>query len=333
MLHITNGDSVGDSLRRSGLRGDVLAWQDVLHEGPVPAGLPLAALSQLRAQSIASAGWGRYDDVLASFRARDTALAAYREHDEVVLWFEHDLYDQLQLIQVLDWLDAHPPSTTRLSLLCIGAYPVAPRFIGLGQLTPEQLAALYPRRHPITPAELALGRAAWAAFRAPDPTAIESLLAADTSALPYLAGALTRLLEEYPATADGLSRTDRQILATIAADADIPPRLFAAAQDLEDRPFMGDLTFWTHVRDLSTGDHPLLALVDGGGFSMPAERGNGAAFVAQRLALTETGRAVLAGYADWASLHPLDRWIGGVHLIGPAPAWRWDADHHRLQHL
>ena len=38
-LHLTNGDITVDLLRRAGLASQALAWADVLHEGPVPAGL------------------------------------------------------------------------------------------------------------------------------------------------------------------------------------------------------------------------------------------------------------------------------------------------------
>ena len=36
LLHVTNGESAGNTLRQTALGGAVLSWQDVLHEGPVP---------------------------------------------------------------------------------------------------------------------------------------------------------------------------------------------------------------------------------------------------------------------------------------------------------
>lgn len=57
MLHITNGDCVSGCLRVGGVPGDMVAWCDVLHEGPVPAGLSHAKLSKVRAEFIASRGW------------------------------------------------------------------------------------------------------------------------------------------------------------------------------------------------------------------------------------------------------------------------------------
>lgn len=333
MLHITNGDSAGQTIGATGLSGDWLAWQDVLHEGPVPVGLALADLSEERARYIAGQGWGDAAAVLASFRARDAALAASLTQDEVVLWFEHDLFDQLQLIQLLDWFAGQSLGATRLSLICINTFPGKTRFLGLGELTVAELASLYPTRHTVTADELALGRAAWAAFRAPDPTAIETLLAGGASALPYLADALRRFLEEYPAMGDGLARADREALQVIAAGSETPRALFAAQQALEEAPFMGDTTMWSHLRALGSGPRPLLTVAGDGHFLLPREAPDADQFAAQRLALTADGRAVLAGQADYLALDGIDRWLGGVHLRHPqvdAPLWRWDAAGRRL---
>src|SRR4030095_10658531 len=84
------------------VQGTMLPWRDVLHEGPVRTGLSLEELSVERARFIAEAGWGVLPDVMKSFGERDATFRQAGRHDEIVLWFEHDLYDQLQLIQVLD---------------------------------------------------------------------------------------------------------------------------------------------------------------------------------------------------------------------------------------
>src|SRR6476661_10402608 len=57
LLHVTNGESAGNTLRQTGLGGAVLPWQDVLHEGPVPA---VARVELLRARSVflSECGWG-----------------------------------------------------------------------------------------------------------------------------------------------------------------------------------------------------------------------------------------------------------------------------------
>jgi hypothetical protein len=46
--------------------------------------------------------------------------------------------------------------------------------------------------------------------------------------------------------------------------------------------------------------------------------------------LTDLGRDLLAGRDDRIARCGIDRWLGGVHLTGPGPHWRWDRAHERL---
>ena len=239
MLHVTNGASV--SLDRTGLGGEILTWQDVLHEGPVPAGLGQEELSRLRGIFLDSA-WPGPSSAAEVLAQRDRALARFTEHEEVALWFEHDLYDQLQLIQILDWFHGRASGTTRLSLISIDDY--------LGRLTGEQLATLWTGRHTITPAELDLAAEAWHAFRSPDPIDLENLLGSDTLALPFLAGALLRHLQQFPSVENGLARTERQILELVDDGRTSFGSLFRADQQREERIFMGDGSFARYVRGL-----------------------------------------------------------------------------------
>src|SRR5215472_8872566 len=224
MLHVTNGTSV--SLSDTGLDGEVLAWLDVLHEGPVPGGLGADELRRVRGLFLDAELPGETPAELELAR-RDAVLEAHRE---LVLWFEHDLFDQLQLIQILDRVQF----AARASLICTDRY--------LGPMTAPELAALWPARRTVSDVQYGLAEAAWRAFRSPDPTAIESLLARDTTALPFLAGALRRHLEQFPAVENGLARTERQILQVALAGRHNFPSLFTAEQQMEDRVFMGNTT-------------------------------------------------------------------------------------------
>lgn len=326
MLHVTNGDIAAELIRDSGLQGETLPWRDVLHEGPVPSGLDPAALRRVRAEFIAASGWAPLEQVLADFEKRDATLArALAAGDEIVLWFEHDLYDQLQLIQLLDWLSGQDRKTLRAELICIGEHPEVPRFQGLGQLSPAQMAALFPARRPIGARELELGRIAWAAFRSRDPSHLQALVDGDLSALPYLAGALVRHLEQFPSLRGGLARTERQILVELArgpAHPRSPSALFVAVAETEERSYMGDTTFLQYLRGLAGGPRPLVSLPPEVTQIVPGDPAS--------VRITADGLAVLAGELDWPALNPLDRWLGGVHLRGQAPPWRWDPERRRL---
>jgi len=168
---------------------------------------------------------------------------------------------------------------------------------------------------PLDEAEHALACRAWGAVRSADLHAVQRRWLAGTPGLPDLAPALERLLEEHPATTDGLARTERQILVALReaggeGAAVSPALLFSTASQAEERPFHGDPTLWWRATRLT----PLVERAGGGG-----------------LALTADGTRVLAGEADAAELlAPLDRWVGGVHHAG-APAVRWDPAARRLR--
>jgi len=332
MLHVTNGDAVVQMLERTELGGRFLPWQDVLHEGPVPARLSREELAGVREDFLASCGWGTVETLRGMFVRRDDKLAAAVGKEPIVLWFEHDLYDQLQIIQVLDLVASRSEADRDVSMICIDAFPGRPDFCGLGELSVPELLSLWPNRRNVKDAAYRVARAAWTAFRSDDPRAIERVLAAGTEALPFLAGALRRLLQEYPSTRHGLSRTDAQILRAVAEGHERPTELFnRSATGMEEAPFMGDATLWLHVERLCTCDPPLLAVREGETWTRPRWLGPpDRAFLSQELRITATGASVLDGNRDAVALHGIDRWLGGVHLRGADSAWRWDEDNGAL---
>jgi hypothetical protein len=305
MLHLTNGDVVGDALSESELPGAVLPWRDVLPNGPVPGGLSLSALSEVRVRFLADCGWADFGNAASEFARRDGVLAGSADEDEIVLWFEWDLYDQLQLSQILAWLADQEERAAELSLVDYAGY--------LGDLTASELVALFPERRPVTSEQLQLARRAGSAFRSSDPTEIEEVIGSDTRPLPHVAAAFRRHLKEFPDVVAGLSRTERQILESAAEAPRTREELFQAQQDREERLFMGDRSFCVHVDRLAAGPEPLLAENDG------------------RVRVTQAGIDVLAGQADNVRLNGVDRWLGGVHLEDGSAAWRWDGTEGRLR--
>jgi hypothetical protein len=321
-LHVANGTSTTSTIHDAGIPGATSIWADPLHEGPVPE-VPDEELLRIRAAYLADEGHALEALVAEMLHWREV-LDDVDAYDQLVLWYEHDLFDQLNLIQVLDRLAARQPWPKPVSLISIGSFPGRPRFKGLGELTARELGPLFGARQPVTAAQLALGSHAWGAFRSADPRAIEVLLDTDTSALPYLATALERHLEEFPATTDGLSRTERRLLE-LASPGPIDLRAAFEYMHAEETAFyIADLSFAHTVRDLSAPPVPLIEI--------RGRLGQGRASLAGAVELTPTGREVLAGRADRVAECGLERWLGGVHLAAPGPLWRWDRAHERIVH-
>ena len=208
------------------------------------------------------------DDTTAELTRWRAAIAAGDPFDELVLWYEHDLFDQLNLIQLLSWLAALPGGAPRTTLISINTFPGRDHFKGLGELTPPELASLFGARQPVGASQFALAQSSWQAFRSSDPRSIEQLLDGDTSALPFLAAALRRHLEEFPWTGDGLSRTERRLLELLAPGPTRLGAIFPRMHDLETAFYIADLSFL----DVAMGLAAAAARPDRGGSGRPIAR-------------------------------------------------------------
>lgn len=334
-LHLTNGDIAASALARSGLPGDILTWRDLLHDGPVPSDRDRVAFRRARGEFLASRGWSRESALIADFEERDARLDGITADDEVVLWFEPDLYDQLQLLQVLSRLAERPDHERPV-------VSIAPADCYLGPLAPNKFVPLFEARRAIRDADLALGQAAWEAFTSPTPDALLAVTDRldrevtarayaydDSERLPHLVAALRRQLEEYPDTKAGLSRSERQLCEALAPGTITLAKLFAAHQTTESWVWLGDSSFAWYVQRLSDCSHPLVVHTNGSRVIAPPGDSDSRSFWDRTVQLTPLGHDVVRDRADHVRQNGIDRWIGGVHCHA-GQYWRWDPHHYRL---
>lgn len=320
MLHLHNGDSTANTLREAGFPGTHCAFREALTSGPTPHGLSPDEWFDLRARHLSTLAEPGFGTIRRELRAQTDTLNHLNQHDEIILWFEHDLFCQTHLIYLLDHFARHPVTPARLSLICINQFPGQPNFRGLGELTAEQMASLFDTRHAITPAEFQLAQRAWAAYGAPDPPAIVALLDTDTSALPFLRAALLLHLGRFPSVTHGLSQAESTLLSLIAEGHTSYLKLCLAFFNAMPAYGLGDLALQEDLQRMAQGTHPLIEL---------NEFNDDASWRNVTCQLTVTGEQVRAHAADFVTLNGLDRWLGGVHLTGEN-LWRWDAQRQRL---
>lgn len=298
LLNIINGDALIPIMQTANISGDFLPWRDFLHAGPVPEDFTLTELSKIRAYYIHKQGFGQFFDIHQDFQKRNATLANHQYYDKIILWFEHDLYDQLQLIQILAWFaEQNVTVPPQLSLICTNNY--------LHECSPQKILTLSLYEELITPQHLDLAKKAWRAFRQPTPLLWSALLKEKTSTLPFLKGAIQRLLEEYPNSKNGLSRSEHEALLIISKGKERPYEIFTTYQEQEDRKFMGDVIFWKILEDFKK-------------YKLILSQENG-----QKLTLTPLGKKVLNAKENWLGIKPINHWIGGVHLT-PDNLWCWD---------
>jgi len=291
----------------------------------VPAHLSPGSLREIRARYIAAVGWGEYHRVLKQFEERDDAVSSARYDQEFLLWFESDLYDQLQLLQVVDLLGGPGGVGDRLYLLC--------QHESLATLPADRARVMVEGKERVTDGQYASAAAAWAAFRSPDPSLLEALVKAGFPDHPYLGAALFRLLQQFPSTHNGLSLSEHNALEVIAAGRSRLNEAFVASHhEREQAVFLGDRVFVSYLEGMSVGERPLLLFDDGTSMRFPEEPEERSLFWDRKATLTKAGEDVLKGKQDHVRINGIHRWIGGVYLTGNGAVWRWDAESQSLHY-
>jgi hypothetical protein len=305
VLHVLNGDAARSVFEAAGLVGNVLVWRDILVEGPVTTGDDAVPMLNARVEFLSERLAIERERYARSAHEEAAALETARAHDEVVLWFEQDLFCAVNLWRLLDWFGRRPPMP-RLSLV----YPSIDEIKGLGALDSRALAARFAARVAVTNEMLALGRRAWAAYASADPLDGASLVDCEDDALPFVRNAFRCHLGRFPSVANGLNELEAATLAGLRRGPRNVDELFreVSTHPRVRRHGMGDVQFAATVRCLA----PLVR----------AE--------ARALSITEVGRDVIGGDADWLTVRPIDTWLGGVRLVEGRPLWRWDGARGRL---
>ncbi|MNO20065.1 ECF RNA polymerase sigma-E factor [compost metagenome] len=329
MLHIVNGDHVANKLRKGNLRGDILVWREVYPVGPVFLEMSEHHQSPSRSEYLESTLGIPPEDYISNCKSQEEVLHNFRKYDEVVLWFEHDLFDQLMLSFLLHWFSAQTLGHTKLNLLCIGNYPGIDLFKGLGQLTTKQLEKLSGTWQQIGGKELDTGRKIWEAYTSSDIMRHVDILHEDTSALPFAHAALELHLSRLPSAMNGLGIVEQTTLELVEQGVNTPWELFAEIGNRLSVLGMGDLEFWYRLKSMSERRPNALLEIQGSHSFPDYQKKTVPSFDKCVVALTKLGREVAAGEKDWVKVNGIDEWYGGLRLQDDV-AWRWNSEKKKL---
>lgn len=312
-LHIRCGNDIEAPLQRAGFKGDFLMFADPVCQGPVRTG---AEALEIRAQFIAAEYPGEtFADTIDVLRQADERLAKAGDYGRIVLWFEHDPYDQCLLVKLLSALHASGAHHRKVELISLDRFPGISKFIGIGQLSPAALRHMFNQRRPVPTAAYSLAIDTWAAFGAPSPLPLFNL-SGRSRALPFFGSAILRYLAELPSTTNGLAYTEQSILEILEGGPRPWGQIFREfLMERDPLPYHGDLMFLGTLLRLRDAGQPAVECD-----TTRFDRSNWGKAV---FSLTDVGRSLLEGQRDWMTCTPRERIHGGVTCFAD-PDWRWD---------
>lgn len=211
MLHVANGDALAEGLRAARV-GPVVAWREMMSDGPIPNHLRGEADWRERAAWLARDYPLDPAAYVADAAARLQRVAAEAHAGPVTLWFDPELFCQANLCHLVDWLAREAPDA-ELLLVPESRDPKA------------DLAALARNAVPLERPRRALARAFWNALASPDASGLERLARVDLSLWPEFAIGLRAQIARFPDTT-GRSAIEAEMARLRAQGATSLPELF-----------------------------------------------------------------------------------------------------------
>ena len=312
MMHFHNGDVAAMLARRVGIPGRHVPFRESLVGGPVQPHLPQHDWVEERAVFLCD----HYGENLLRVRnellEQEHVIDRAHEEEEVVLWFEHDLFCLIHLLYLFSRLS----KVRRISLIWC-PQPLATQ-------SEEDLFNLFELRAAVIPAMSTAAALAWRAFTSSDPTSLNRFLGADVADFPFLRDGLLLHASRFPSTRNGLGEVERRAVEGIDDGATDFISLFTRFDETPPRFGFGDGEFLRHLRRLATVAVPVITITGEDQANPPKAN----------FALTASGRNVLEGKDDFIEINvgngsQAGFWLGGAHLTRER-MWRWDAGQRQI---
>ncbi|MEW2922131.1 DUF1835 domain-containing protein [Muricauda sp. ANG21] len=211
LLHITNGDSFTSKLQSLQLQGDIITWREMLCEGKTLCTVGSESFWKTRFEFLSknykiSKSWF-VEKTLKEYRS----LCNHKQQDQIVLWFEYDLFCQINMLAVLSWLKTHRRHA-EISLVCSGKEDDSNKYYGLSELSDEKLLELYENRTMLSQDDIEYADYVWQLYCSDNPIRLENLINNDNFQFEYLSDALKTHLKRFPTIKNGLNELENHIL-------------------------------------------------------------------------------------------------------------------------
>ncbi|TCI92763.1 DUF1835 domain-containing protein [Tenacibaculum sp. M341] len=216
ILHITNGDSTTQLLKSQKIKGEIITWREMLCEGKTTTDVGSEDFWKTR-----------FDFLNTSYKVTkktfiDLTLKEYRNlckqnQDEIVLWFDYDLFCQVNLIAVVSWLKRYRKGR-KITLVQSGKTDESEKLVGFSELSSKGLKNLYSNRATLTKDDIEYADYIWQLYCSDSPLRLETVHKFNPSSpFIYLPDAIKAHLLRFPSIENGLNAVENEIIETVAS--------------------------------------------------------------------------------------------------------------------
>ena len=138
ILHITNGDFTTKYLKKLKFSGDFITWREMLSEGKTTTDVGSEAFWKTRFNFFKTSYKITKKPFIENTLKEYRNLCNKKSNKEIVLWFEHDLFCQINMLAVLSWLNRYRKGH-HISLVCSGKIEDSKKMFSLTELNKQQI--------------------------------------------------------------------------------------------------------------------------------------------------------------------------------------------------
>ncbi|MFD2567901.1 DUF1835 domain-containing protein [Pseudotenacibaculum haliotis] len=212
ILHITNGDSTTNYLQSLQFEGEFITWREMLCEGKTSIDVGSESFWKTR-----------FDFFKSSYKVTkktfiDLTLKEYRTlcqkkgQQEIVLWFEYDLFCQVNMIAIISWIKRYRKNE-KVSLVCSGDVEGSKKRLGLSELNEEQIRNHFENRIELSQDDIEYADYIWQLYCSDSPLRLETVYKFNPmSPFSYLGDAIDVHLKRFPSIENGLNVVENYIV-------------------------------------------------------------------------------------------------------------------------
>ncbi len=251
ILHITNGDCTTNYLKKLSFSGSFITWREMLSEGKTSTDIGSESFWKTRFEFLKSS----YKITKKQFI--DYTLKEYRNlcnkksNDEIVLWFEYDLFCQINMIAVISWLKRYRKGH-HITLVNPGIIKGTKKMKGVAELTEKQLLEHYKNRIELTLDDIEYADYIWQLYCSNSPLRLKTAVTVNPdSPFKYLTNAIINHIKRFPSLKNGLNYEENLLLETIHSNKFKNKKELVSTLLKNDTIFgYGDVQFEKRIEDL-----------------------------------------------------------------------------------
>lgn len=250
-LHILNGDSTLSKFQNAGIDGDTYVWNEVLSDGPVDPDFASQSFWNRREKFMSKEfelTEGQYFE--KGQQPFEKMANNIQQYDEVVLWFEYDLFCQINMIALMHWLGSLH-NLGNASLICAGKIDDSGRLYALGEIDTKSYLKLYENRLKLGSREFSYATDVYETFSSTSPDDLFTFVLMPFAELPYLPQALESHFRRFPSKQTGLTEIERQFVHFIQEGENDKKKLVGKMLRWQKHQGFGDLQYFNILERMS----------------------------------------------------------------------------------